>query len=298
MMLSRRVTPVLVLALAMSSAGWAQQDRAAQIPFDYDVRLDQVYVQRTDWNGKLDLYLPSSRTSATPVVVWFHGGGWTRSSKEQELLYVLPYLYRQWAVVNVEYRLADVAKAPGAASDGLCAMRWLSAHAQQYKLRLDNLVISGISAGGTMALIAGTMPASSPLARDCGPDRGFGELPEPRVIVNWFGPSNLVDLIEGPNRQEQVASWFAGVPNRLEIARALSPVMYINSKGPAVITIHGEQDRDVPYGQSVALHSVLEKVGTANRLVRVRAAHGDFTPAQAASAFDSVFEYISERFRK
>lgn len=99
---------------------------SAQVPFGYDVLPNVTYVHRPAWDGKLDLFLPSDRTPSTPVLVWFHGGGWTRSSKEEELLYFLPYLERRWAVINVEYRLADVAKAPAAASDGLCAMRWLA----------------------------------------------------------------------------------------------------------------------------------------------------------------------------
>ena len=271
---------------------------SARIPFDYEVLPNVTYVHRTGWEGKLDLFLPTNRTSATPLVVWFHGGGWTRSSKEQELLYVVPYLYRRWSVINVEYRLADVAKAPAAASDGLCAMRWLAKHAQEYKVQLDKFVVSGISAGGAMALIAGTMSASSSLARDCVPDAEFGALPVPRVIANWFGPSNLPDLIDGPHRQPQVALWFEGVSNRIEVARALSPVMYIHSRVPAVITIHGERDHDVPYAQSVALHHVLDHVGTPNRLVTIRAGHGDFTPVQASYAYDSVFRYIDEEFKK
>src|SRR6266705_2246064 len=94
---------------------------------------------------------------------------------------------------------------------------------------------------------------------------------------------------DGPHRQPQVALWFEGVSNRIEVARALSPVMYIHSRVPAVITIHGKRDHDVPYGQSVPLHHVLDHVGTPNRLVTMQAGHGDFTPVQASYAYDSVF---------
>jgi len=289
----------IVLTAACSHAANTLSDQAfASIPFDYEILPNVTYVHRAGWEGKLDLYLPTNRTAATPTLVWFHGGGWTRSSKEQELLYVLPYLNRRWSVINVEYRLADVAKAPAAVSDGLCAMRWLAKHAQEYKVQLVKLVVSGISAGGGMALIVGTMPASSPLVRDCGPDPEFGELPVPVVIVNWFGPSNLSDLIDGPHRQTQVAAWFGNVADRKAVANALSPVMYIRSRVPAVITVHGERDEDVPYAQSVALHHVLDRVGTPNQLVRIAAGHGDFTPAQASYAYGKVFGYINEAFNK
>lgn len=268
------------------------------IPFDYDVHPGVTYIHRSGWEGKLDLLIPGDGMAAKGTLVWFHGGGWTRSSKDQELLYVLPYLYRRWSVINVEYRLANVANAPAAASDALCAMRWLTKHRAEYNLPLDRLVVSGISAGGAMALFAGTISASSPLALDCGSEDQFGEIPVPRVIVNWFGPSNLVDLIEGPHRQTQVVAWFENIPDRIGVANALSPVMYIRSAVPPVITIHGENDESVPFAQSVALHRLLTSTHTPNRLVRIRAGHGDFTAAQAAYSYDEVFAFINKILRK
>ena len=300
-MISGMRTPIVALLLAFGTAcsqapHFGVDETLVSIPFDYDVLTNVTYVHRPNWEGKLDLLLPASRNQATPTLVWFHGGGWTRSSKDQELLYVLPYLYRRWSIVNVEYRLADVANAPAAANDGLCAMRWLEKHASEHRIQLEKLAVSGISAGGTMALIAGTMPAAAPFGHDCAPDSEFGTLPVPRVIVNWFGPSDLPDLIDGPHRHSQVATWFENVPSRIDVAKALSPVEYIHSRVPPVITIHGEHDADVPYEQSVALHKVLDSVGTPNRLVKIQnAGHGDFTHAQAAYAFQTVFQYVRHR---
>ncbi|HUS64183.1 MAG TPA: alpha/beta hydrolase fold domain-containing protein [Kofleriaceae bacterium] len=97
------------------------------IPFDYEGVPTVVYVRRQNWDGR----------------------------------YALPYLDRRWRVVNVEYRLADSARAPAAARDVLCAMRWLAKYADALEIDLERLVVSGISARGAMALIAGTMPASS-----------------------------------------------------------------------------------------------------------------------------------------
>ena len=287
---------LLVSFIALRAA--AADQRLSSIPFEYEVLPNVAYIQRPNWEGKLDLLLPRDRSEATRTLVWFHGGGWTRSSKETELLYVLPYLDRRWAVVNVEYRLADIAKAPAAVSDGLCAMRWLAKHAKFYNVQMDKLVISGISAGGTMALLSGTTPASSSLANDCGPQEEYGALPVPRVIVNWFGPSNLADLIEGAHVQPQVARWFADVPDRVSLATSLSAVTSIRSRVAAVITIHGDRDESVPYAQSVALHQLLEALHSPNQLVKVHAGHGDFTPVQAAYAYDAVFRFIDRNLSK
>jgi acetyl esterase/lipase len=268
------------------------------VAFDYEVKPNLTYLERPGWRGRLDLYLPADRTARTPVLVWFHGGGFTRSSKEEELLYVLPYLHRRWVVVNVEYRLADLAPAPGAVADTLCAMRWVATNAAAHKIGIHNLVVSGISAGGTLALAAGTMPATSRLAADCGEAYAV-PLPRPRVIVNWFGPSNVADLLDGAHLQPQVASWFAGVPDRLAVAREISPAAYIRSRVPPTLTIHGDRDDVVPFAQSAALHRLLDSLGSPNELTAIRGAgHGDFDPAQVSRAYAAVFRFVETHLER
>ena len=56
-----------------------------------------------------------------------HGGGWLFGSKEDSVLYLLPYLQMGFAVVNVEYRMGSVSLAPAAVEDCLCALHWTSA---------------------------------------------------------------------------------------------------------------------------------------------------------------------------
>ena len=81
---------------------------------------------------------------------------------------MLPYLAMGFAVVNVDYRLAQVAPAPAAVEDGRCALRWVFRHAQQYSLDPERIVVGGMSAGGHLALLtamAPTRPASIGCAR-------------------------------------------------------------------------------------------------------------------------------------
>jgi len=50
------------------------------------------------------------------------------------MMYTLAWLEMGWNVVNVEYRLAGAATAPGAVEDCLCALRWVVSHAAQYRI--------------------------------------------------------------------------------------------------------------------------------------------------------------------
>ena len=140
--------------------------RFVQVANNYSVAADITYLRAGGADLKLDVYRPSNAAGPTPVLMFMHGGGWTNGSKNSSLFAFLPFVEMGWAVVNVEYRLADVAPAPAAVEDCRCALRWIYQNARQYKFDLDNIVTTGQSAGGHLALWASLrdrLPGQSPL---------------------------------------------------------------------------------------------------------------------------------------
>lgn len=243
----------------------------------YQVFPNLEYRTVGDWRGKLDLYLPARRTAKTPTLVWFHGGAWASASKEEELLYVLPYLERGWSVVNVEYRLASVARAPAAVDDCRCALGWVFDAGRKYRISTDTVVVSGISAGGHLALMA--VLAVGPMPVGC---QAPGRV---SALVNWFGPSDLSDL--SGKAAAMGTAWLDGVP-----ARKMSPIAAVRPGEPPIITVHGADDDLVPYRQSVALHRALTKAGVKNRLVKLAGGHGFFPRAQWEHAWAEVWRFL------
>src|SRR4029079_7112229 len=138
------------------------------------------------------------------------GGGWTGGAKETQLLSLLPYMEMGWNVVNVEYRLAKVSLAPAAVEDCLCALRWVIRNAKQYNFDTSKLVVSGSSAGGHLALTTAMIPASEGLDRE-GP--GNEEL-KVAAVVDCFGITDVVDLLDGQNRKTYPVQWMGSMPNR------------------------------------------------------------------------------------
>src|SRR5690349_17901904 len=52
-----------------------------------------VYKTNNNYDAKLDVYYPEkSDTAPVPVVMMIHGGGWIAGTKEQGVLYTLPFL--------------------------------------------------------------------------------------------------------------------------------------------------------------------------------------------------------------
>ena len=52
---------------------------------------------------KLDLYIPYDKKPG-PTIVYIHGGGWQTGSKEQYVLWYLPYLQLGYRIAAVQYR--------------------------------------------------------------------------------------------------------------------------------------------------------------------------------------------------
>jgi acetyl esterase/lipase len=254
-----------------------------------------VYLRANGWEGKLDVYAQRGQTPA-PTVIFIHGGGWVQGTKEESVLQLLPYMAMGYSVVNVEYRLGNVSLAPAAIEDCRCALRWVVAHAKDYNLDPARLVVAGASAGGHLALTTGMLPASAGFDRAC-------LVPgEPRVaaIVNFFGITDVADLLDGPNKKPfpenwpYAVQWLGNQPNRLEVAKAASPLTYVRPGVPPVISIHGDADPLVPYSHSVRLQEALQKAGVAHELVTIPGGrHGGFPPDQWQRSYAAIQAFLS-----
>lgn len=269
------------------------------VAVDYDMVPNITYATANNTELKLDLYLPKDRSKPHPTLILFHGGGWVAGQKERNVFWLLPYLSMGWAAINVEYRMAPNSLAPAAVEDCRCALRWATYNAQRYNLDASKFVLTGTSAGGHLALITGMLPAQNVFDRQCPTNDSTrwtkGTEPETKVaaIVNWFGITDVADLIDGPNAKHYAIEWFGSMSNRQELARQVSPLSYARAGLPPVITIHGDQDNVVPYSHATQLHAALDKAGVPNQLVTIRGAgHGGFNREMMANSFAAIREFL------
>jgi len=298
----KRLSIMLLVLLALVAPAIAQpaSDLQSAVALFQKVRTvaNEVYVRANGWEGKLDVYAQRAPASTpTPTVIFIHGGGWVQGTKEGSLLQgVLPYVAMGYSVVNVEYRLANVSLAPAAIEDCRCALRWVVAHAKDYNIDVDRIVVAGASAGGHLALTTGMIPASAGMDRTC------YTTSEPKVaaIVNFFGIADIPDMLEGPNKKPfpeswpYTTQWLGNQPNRADIAKASSPMTYVRAGVPPTISIHGDADPLVPYNHSVRLQEALQKAGVAHELVTVPGGgHGNFSPAEWQRAFAAIEKFLA-----
>ena len=295
---------VVIFLIIFTGNGFAQthENWSDYIAIDYDILPDITYSIANNTELKLDLYLPRNNREPHPTLIYFHGGGWVSGQKERNVLYLLPYISFGWAVVNVEYRLSRNSLAPAAVEDGRCALRWVITHAKEYNLDPDKIVLTGPSAGGHLALITGMLPGQSMFDRHCPTDdrirwRSSAE-PEIHVaaIINWYGITDVADLLDGTNAKHYAIEWFGSMSNREELAKEVSPLNYVRAGLPPILTIHGDKDNIVPYSHAIRLHSALDKIGIPNQLHTINgSSHGEFNREEMLNCYTIIKDFLRKQ---
>lgn len=302
-MASRLRAALLGCALAVPFAAPAADDglrAAVLLDHAYWVEPNVTYLKASGQELKLDVYRPTQAGARPqPVVLHFHGGGWVAGSRESAALAALPWMQMGFTVVNVSYRLGNTAPAPAAVEDTLCALQWVGRNAKQYNFDLAKLVTTGDSAGGHLALATAMIPSDSPFTNPCAANgvtwAGPYQNPAPKVaaVVNWFGITDVAEMLQGPNVRSYAVAWFGSMQGREQLARALSPLSHVRAGGPPVFTIHGDADPLVPYAHGVRLKAALDQAGVKNVLHTVKGGgHGGFTAGQQVAAFEAAREFL------
>lgn len=269
---------------------------SVEVAARYWVQPDVVYATANNTALKLDVWYPHAVNAPTPTLVYFHGGGWIFGTKESQVLQFLPFLEKGWRVVNVEYRMASNSLAPAAVEDARCALRWVYRNAKQYNFDTSKIVLTGHSAGGHLSLIAGMLPDGTSLDNNCYADEKFGDVKmNVAAIINWYGITDVNDIIQGRNLKNYAAMWMGSQPNAAEIAKRVSPLTYVRAGLSPVLIIHGDKDDVVPYSHATRLQEALNKARVKNDFYTIKGGgHGGFSQSEYVAAYEKIWKFLRE----
>src|SRR4051812_40054640 len=105
---------------------------------------------------RLDVYHPREPGTGRPVLIQVHGGGWVIGRKdEQGLPLMTPLAARGWVCVAPNYPLSPKATWPEHLVAVKQAIAWTKQHVAEYGGDPSFVAISGGSAGGHLAALAG-----------------------------------------------------------------------------------------------------------------------------------------------
>ena len=299
----RRAALVFIASGLVAPAAFAQLSPTAEwathAQNQYVVQANVTYLTATGYEAKLDVYRRRDSAAApAPTLVFYHGGGWIGGTKEASFMSLMPWLEMGWNVVNVEYRMARVALAPAAVEDAQCALRFVVAQAKNYGVDTNRIVVAGESAGGHLALAAGMIPASAGFTNICA-GGGFSgndnSVPKVAAIINWFGITDVNDMLAGQNARSYAVQWVGSSHDRETVAKSVSPITYVRAGLPPILSIQGDMDPIVPYSQNVRLRDALNKAGAANELYTIPGGgHGNFRPEDRSKAYVKIREFLAK----
>lgn len=248
----------------------------------------------------LDLYLPrKAEGGPVPLIVWIHGGAWMSGDKNHAPLPII--LDRGYAVASLNYRLTTTDLHPAQIYDCKAALRFLRAHAAEYKVDPARIGVWGHSAGGHLAALLGTSGDVKELEGDLGNKDISSRV---QAVVDWAGPTDFVTCalqappncrIDFKSPSNPIAALMG--PNQSPTAYlAASPIQYVSGDDPPFLILHAQDDDVVPVKQAIELSELLKM-----KKVKVRShistygGHGLFKPEFVNETMDFFDENLGEK---
>ncbi|TCP54191.1 acetyl esterase [Tamaricihabitans halophyticus] len=109
------------------------------------------------------LYTPAGLAEGSPLLVFFHGGGWVIGNLDtHDKACRLFAKYAGVRVLSVDYRLAPEHPFPAAVEDANAAFRFAAEHAAELGADPAAIAVGGDSAGGNLAAVVAVQAAADP----------------------------------------------------------------------------------------------------------------------------------------
>lgn len=206
----------------------------------------------------LDVHVPDG-PGPFPTAILVHGGGFVRGDKQSYIKPIFEPLSQAgftWFTIN--YRLAPTHRHPAAVEDVERAIRWVKAHAKEYKVDPRRIALIGESAGGHLVSMVGA--------------RGKGDT-RVAAVVPYYAPHDLEFQVRERNALGESMTALLGLTELNDAAwktlREASPSSYVRSGLPPFLLIHGTRDEQVPYEQSVRFQEKMKSAGNVCELYTI-----------------------------
>ena len=239
----------------------------------HELETDVVYAEAGVEPLRYDHYRPLGVSGPTPAVVLVHGGGWSGGDPSQAAGNGMHFARRGIATISISYRLAPAHRFPAPLDDVRRGLRYVRAHADEFGVDPDRLVLMGLSAGAHLSMLAHLASDLTALTPDLPADlRDVSE--DVTGVIAHYGPYDLT-------RRKPVGTWDAIgelMGERVddpEWIRLASPVAHATAATAPVLLIHGTADAVVSHRESERMHRALVDAGRSSELLLLDGApHG------------------------
>lgn len=200
------------------------------------------------------------------VAILIHGGGWGSGDKRGSdkpgngadiTPWFAPLTQANFVWFSINYRLAPAHRWPACMEDVKTAVRWVKAHAAEFKGDPERIAVFGHSAGGHLAAMLATLPGEDIRVQAVA---GFAPVTDHEQDLAQRGGLSpaLQNLLNLPKEV---------TPQSLNALRVISPINRVRAGMPPVLLLHGDADKTVPIAQSLAFQKRLRAAGNTCDLI-------------------------------
>ena len=263
----------------------------------------------------LNIYYPN-KEQKNPVIVYVHGGGWMRGSKDRflELRILKRLAYNGYTVFNIDYRLAlqptfatlntiphDNSTIREMVSDVRAAINFAKENAEKYHGDPEKLFVFGRSAGAHLALLTAFSCHEAffdfeNVYCNISPNDISG-------VIAFYPITDFDDLYRFYEKSNLVLKQaiYRGTGKLIEdknLFRIFSPISYINSENvsqiPPIFLSAGKADRIVDTYQSEELFEELQQNGITSVYLELPWANHAFDVVINGPGGQLTFQYMKQ----
>lgn len=254
---------------------------------------------------KLDIARPQG-DGPHPAIVFIHGGGWYQGARQRYRDVIREAAERGYVAATITYRLMEFDKEnketataeprfPAQIHDAKAAIRWLRANADKYHVDPNRIGVTGESAGGHLSLLVGLADAKANLEGDGGsPDQSS----RVQAVVNVFGPTDMATCYETSSVAWIFRLFMGGSPEEAaETYKAASPLTYVSSDDPPVLTIHGDKDALVPIAQAEMLDEKMKAAEADHTLLLLKGQGHGFGGDAKQKSVEALWDFFEKHLQ-
>jgi acetyl esterase/lipase len=220
---------------------------------------DVEYCRAGGESLRLDVSVPQG-PGPFPVAILVHGGGWSKGDKSGSdhpgdgadiTPWFAPLTAAGFTWFSINYRLAPAHRWPACLEDVQTAIRWVKAHARDYRGDPTRIALFGHSAGGHLVCLAAAIAGEDTRVQavvGCAPVTDFVYELNVRKDT-WRSFQDLVGCPQGVTDEAR------------SLAPAMSPINHVKPGLPPFLILQGDADRSVRVEESRAFAARLQAAG-------------------------------------
>jgi acetyl esterase/lipase len=268
--MKRAVVAVLLAALCAPLVAGADDTKKGKYEVEVVKNVAYKDTDADDVRHKLDLYLPKGAKDY-PVFFFIHGGGWTRGSKEGTGKHGKMFAEHGVGFVTINYRLSPKVKSPEHIKDVAQAFAWTMANLGKRGANLDQVYVSGHSAGGHLAALLATNEEYLKAHK--------------LSVANIRGVIPISGVFTISARQEKI---FGDEESR----KKASPQGHVREKMPPFLVLYADKEIAGLGKQAAAFGQALKKVGAKGEVKMIKDRDHGSIAIKASDRNDEVAQAI------